>query len=226
MILRGTFAGLIAAGLLLAQPACAEPEIEAVDLRLMGSKIHLLAAGPASGFPVILLHGMRYSAETWRTSGTLAALANAGYRVQAIDLPGFGASEPSKLSAETFLTSLLPLIVGEPAVIVAPSMSGTYAFPLVAARRSLVAGLVGVAPAGFDAQKEKLAGSPVPALFLWGENDEVVRPREGQKMIAAFAAARLVVIAGAGHACYLDRPAEFHRELLSFVAEVARTARP
>ena len=206
--------------------AAPPPAIETIDLRFLSSKVHLLAAGPADGFPVVLLHGGRYSSETWRTTDTLVALAEAGYRALALDLPGFGATETSKLGESTFLASLLPLLVGEPAVIVAPSFGGTYAFPLVAARPSMVAGLVAIAPAGFADQKEKLKGSTVPVLFLWGAEDEQITPREGKKMVEVLGDARLVVLEGARHACYLDRPAEFHRELLRFVAEVAQRARP
>lgn len=36
---------------------------------------------------VLLLHGAKYSAQTWEDLGTLAVLADAGFRVAAVDLP-------------------------------------------------------------------------------------------------------------------------------------------
>ena len=51
--------------------------------------IHTLQAGPSTGQAILLLHGMKFQAATWRENGTLETLANAGYRAVALDLPGF-----------------------------------------------------------------------------------------------------------------------------------------
>lgn len=49
-------------------------------------------AGPAEGPHVALLHGLGGSRTAWRPQ--LEALAGAGYRASAWDMPGYGASEP------------------------------------------------------------------------------------------------------------------------------------
>jgi pimeloyl-ACP methyl ester carboxylesterase len=67
-----------------------------------GHPIHTLQAGPDSGPLILLLHGKMFQAATWQETGTLAKLAEAGYHVVALDLPGFGNSpftniEPSEV---------------------------------------------------------------------------------------------------------------------------------
>jgi pimeloyl-ACP methyl ester carboxylesterase len=55
-----------------------------------GVGIYVQQAGPPDGVPVLLVHGVGAWSETWRP--TIDALAGAGYRVIAIDLPPFGYS--------------------------------------------------------------------------------------------------------------------------------------
>jgi abhydrolase domain-containing protein 14 len=200
--------------------ALAPGAVETVDMRFLGGDLHLLVAGPPTAPTVLLLHGGRYSSETWRQLGTLELLARKGYRAVALDLPGFGASGPSDLARDEFLASLLPLLAGGPVVVVSPSMSGTWSLPLVVKRPAYVAGLVAVAPAAIDDYREQLRGSPVPALLIWGQDDAVIPLAQADLLAAALPKSRKVVLAGAGHACYLDRPDDFHRELLAFLREV------
>jgi pimeloyl-ACP methyl ester carboxylesterase len=56
-----------------------------------GIRLHYLEQGPASGYPVLLLHGFPELAYSWRYQ--LPALAAAGYRAVAPDLRGYGESD-------------------------------------------------------------------------------------------------------------------------------------
>lgn len=68
----------------LGAPADPEPDwIEAAGIRF-----HVLGWGPPDGAPVLLMHGVTSSARGWWRIGP--ALAAAGYRVIAPDLPGHG----------------------------------------------------------------------------------------------------------------------------------------
>jgi hypothetical protein len=53
--------------------------------------VFLQESGPASGEPVLLIHGTGAWSEIWRE--TMTALAESGYRAIAIDVPPFGYSE-------------------------------------------------------------------------------------------------------------------------------------
>lgn len=205
--------------LALALTASAEvkdtPRIESGELRLNGSRIHFLEAG--QGLTVLLLHGARYSSETWRELGTLELLAREGYRGLAIDLPGFGRSEASDTPPDRFLGSLLPLLADHPVIVVSPSMSGRFSFPLLKRRASYMAGFVAVAPAGIGGHLAEIQGLSLSSLVIWGKEDRVVPPKESRALADALPNSRRVEIEDAGHACYLDQPAVFHRELLLFI---------
>ncbi len=183
--------------------------------------LHWLEAGPSDGPPVVLLHGAKYTAQTWRELGTLELLAREDYRVLAIDLPGGrGATPSAEHDADTFLGELLSALELERPVVVSPSMSGRFALPLVASASERLAGFVPVAPAEIDAFETKLSNSRVPTLILWGSADDVVPVERAEDLRRALPDARVVVLEGAGHACYLDAPEPFHAELLVFLQSV------
>lgn len=198
------------------------PTIEDFELSVAGAKLHFLATGPAgdlptAGPPVLLLHGARFSSETWRELGTLELLARQGYRVWALDLPGHGGSDASTLPDHQLLASLVPLISDSPVVVVSPSMSGRYSLPFVAERPSYVAGWVPVAPAAIDRYLGQIEGSRVPTLIVWGSEDKLLPVKQSNRLSKALPASRRVILEGASHPCYLDRPIDFHRELLLFL---------
>src|SRR5262249_10261378 len=76
-------------------------------IEVEGGRVQYLIEGDDKGRPVILLHGARFQAETWKRIGTIKALAQAGYKVIAVDLPGYGKSAPSHGSPRTWLRDLL-----------------------------------------------------------------------------------------------------------------------
>jgi pimeloyl-ACP methyl ester carboxylesterase len=65
--------------------------IESRNIKVDGYRVHYLATGPASGPPVLLIHGLGGRAEDWWNVGPV--LAKAGFRVYMPDLLGFGRSE-------------------------------------------------------------------------------------------------------------------------------------
>ncbi len=67
-----------------------------------------------------------------------------------------------------------------------------------------------------------LARIRAPALAIVGSEDALTPPAEAEAMRAAIPGARLAVIEGAGHASNLERPDEFNRALLEFLAGVEK----
>lgn len=223
---------MLAAAVGLGAPACGPHEpnepppppdpVRARDVELAGARVHLLEAGPAGGTPVVLLlHGGRFSSETWRELGTLERLAAAGLRSVAPDLPGYGSSQTSSLARENFLAALTDALELERTVVVSPSMSGTFSLPFVLRHPERVAAFVPIAPAGLERYVDELASIEVPTLVVWGASDDVFPLEQGRRMAQAVPGAELLVIEGASHPCYLDAPERFHERLTAF-AKAAR----
>ncbi len=196
--------------------------IQEREIRLSEKKVHYLESGNAAGTTVLLLHGARYDSETWRSLSTLDLLAKEGFRVVALDLPGYGRSEVSPLEPETFLGEAMSALGIESAVVVSPSMSGQFSFPLLIRSPDRVAGFVPVAPAGSDRYLRLLKKVKVPTLVVWGEKDEIIPMEKSDSLVAVLEDAKRVILKDAGHPCYVEKPEEFHRELLLFLRSLKR----
>ncbi|KAL4436963.1 hypothetical protein ABPG75_004102 [Micractinium tetrahymenae] len=192
-----------------------------------GRRVHALEVPTSSGNgpTVVLLHGQAFQAATWQQSGTLDALAQAGVRAIAVDLPGHGVTGGSLLPLDArpaFLAELLrQLQPRPPLVVVTPSMSGSFFLPWLSRHAGELAGWVAVAPVGLQQWVEAGAlpadsQAKLKVLAIYGEQD---RMRSDYSIIEdAFPRAQYVQVPNAGHACYLDSPEVFNRELLRFLS--------
>jgi abhydrolase domain-containing protein 14 len=195
------------------------------EVVVRGVTIVYREAGASSAPCVLLLHGAKYSSKTWEELGTLALLAANGYRAIAVDQPGFGESQRAEVDASRFAFELLDALSIPQCALVSPSMSGRFAFPLVVEHADRVSAFVPIAPASVDDFVERLKANATPTLIVWGAKDSVI-PIDGADVLArALSKSGKLVLEGAGHACYLDRPKEFHAALLAFLDRTLRTAK-
>lgn len=195
-------------------------ETEEMQINVGVSTVYCLAAGPAEGHPILLMHGARFSSETWLHTNTIQNLTEAGYRVFAIDIPGFGKSPRATLYAKSFVTELLGKLTKKAAIIVTPSLSGRFAYTPLFESAPQVAGWVAVAPAAIEMNKDDLHKITAPTLVIWGEKDHVFPLAQADLLVSKIAGSRKVVLKEAEHPCYLDQPEQFNKELIDFAASV------
>ncbi|NXI38774.1 ABHEA protein, partial [Galbula dea] len=137
-------------------------------------------------------------------------------------MPGYGNSPPVETVATAqgrvaFLDHVLQRLGTRRPILISPSMSGRFALPFLLARGGQLAGFVPIAPVGTkDYTAEQYRRVQTPTLILYGDRDATLGPQALQNL-QHLPKHRVAVLSDAGHACYLDKPDDFHGALLGFL---------
>ncbi|XP_010850244.1 PREDICTED: alpha/beta hydrolase domain-containing protein 14B [Bison bison bison] len=168
----------------------------------------LPGGGQAARFSVLLLHGIRFSSETWQNLGL-------GRSKEAKAPAPIGELVPS-----SFLAAVVDALDLGPPVVISPSLSGMYSLPFLTAPGSQLRGYVPVAPICTDKiNAADYARVKASVLIVYGDQDPMGQTSfEHLKQLPNH---RVLVMEGAGHPCYLDKPEEWHTGLLDFLQGLA-----
>ncbi|XP_033875714.3 protein ABHD14A isoform X1 [Acipenser ruthenus] len=173
---------------------------------------------------VVLLHGQAFTSKTWEDLGTLTLLASHGYQALALDLPDSETMKTDQNRTNLLLRFLDSLGVQAP-VLISPSMSGRFSLPLLMHHSSRLRGFVAVAPVGTKLYSEQQYHSiQTPTLIVFGALDGSLGT-QSLKNLSQLPHHTVVRIDGAKHACYMDKPREFHQALLIFLSKLNRETR-
>lgn len=179
--------------------------------------VHCLETGDPEGKAVVLLHGMKFQAETWRNLHTLDKLGAAGCHAIAVDMPGFGKTPQCINPTDIVLRDFIKQEDLDRPVLVGPSMGGRISLEFAINYPELTGGLVLIGAVGVKENLNRLSEIQIPCLIVWGGEDSVFPIENGRLLHREISGSKFVIIAGASHPCYLDKPDTWHRELLSFL---------
>jgi pimeloyl-ACP methyl ester carboxylesterase len=189
------------------------------SVSVQGSRIRYLQKG--RGSPVVLLHGYSFSADTWVEVGLFDDLA-LSYRVYSFDMPYGAKTRSDKFSAENrdeyadFLNNMLKTLdISEP-VLIGASISGEVTLRYLIRGYSAQAAVV-VGPVGIKSLGNQLSRLAMPLLAVWGEKDTISPPADSKILEAYVKNSEIRIIEGAGHPCYLDKPAKFTEIVKDFL---------
>lgn len=174
---------------------------------------------------VVLLHGERLDSTVWEEIKTQEILYKKGYRSVAIDLPGHGFLRRYKPPKEEFekafiLETLLKELKATEAVLVAPSMSGSYALPIIVRGSLQLKGFVPISPYSVENYLiAEYSSLKIPTMIIYGLADKIYGETSA-RTLQHIPDSKIHVIKDGSHACYLQNPNEFHEVLTNFLSEV------
>jgi pimeloyl-ACP methyl ester carboxylesterase len=105
-------------------------------------------------------------------------------------------------------------------VVLSPSMSGSFSFPLATQRADRLRGYVPIAPVGIARYSPQFKQITVPTFIVWGTHDNVIPFDQAFVLERGIPDSEILILKGARHPCYLDDPETFHKGLLYFLEKL------
>lgn len=195
--------------------------METIFVETEFGKVHGKAAGNRSDPLVLGLHGwsQRNGWHTWEP--LLPPLADAGFYVVSVDMPGWGQSVPAKPEPLTngryldAVLSILDALTPDPATLMGKSWGGGLAINLALTSPQRVRKLILTAPA--FRELERLAQLIQPALLAWAEDDPVISFSYAAQFAAAIPNCQLVTYPTGGHSAAQKNAADFAPQAIEFL---------
>lgn len=180
-----------------------------------------VTAGSADGPVVLGLHGYgsHHTWETWRLM--LDPLAQAGYFVVLVDMPGWGMSEgwddEKPLDGREAMLAILDALDVEQAILLGKSWGGGIALEVASEHPDRVTALLLTAPAflGHTAVLERLTK---PALIAWAKDDPTIPVSRATDLANALPTAELIIYDTGGHSAAQHNIDDFAPRAIRFLA--------
>lgn len=194
-------------------------------VEILGMPIRYKSLNENARNKIIFIHGLRNTADIWDMIGTLSRVANIGYAVYALDLPGFGKSGGRRLRIKEsveFLKEFIHKLEITYPVLVGHSIGGGLALRYAIKNPDKTRALVLIAPAETN-YPDIIAGLPVlsmPILVFWGKKDKMFSIKKGKELVKKLKNARLIECPKAGHECHIDAKELFNEKLIEFLRSI------
>lgn len=187
---------------------------------ISGSKIHYLMENKNADETIILLHGMKFTSDDWRRTGIIDNLANEGYNVIAVEIPGYGKSERLDMPYDDFLNEFANSLGLTSFHLLGPSFSGEISIKFALKYQKMLKSLIIVDSINVDKYNEKLKEIKVPTFIVWGKKDDLAPYKFATILKENISKSKSYTFDELGHTCYLKSPDVFSKELVQFLKEI------
>ncbi len=186
------------------------------------ANVHAQSAG-TEGDPLVLgIHGFsqRNGWHTWEP--LMQPLADAGFWVISVDMPGWGQSILQKRerlmngNAVTAVFQILDSLNSQTAVIMGKSWGGGIALNAALQQPGRVSKLILTAPA-LQGGKEALKQLTQPVLMAWAKDDKVIPYKYAQEYCTAIPDCQLESYETGGHSAAPKNAADFAPKAIDFL---------
>lgn len=182
----------------------------------------IFARTAGSGDLILGLHGwsQRNGWHTWEP--LMAPLAEAGYRVVSVDMPGWGqsaaiAGESMTMElASRIVLDILDALQAARATLLGKSWGGAVALHVALDHPQKVERLILTAPAFRDLDRLSELGQPV--LLVWAEDDSVIPIRYAAEYESRVPDLTMVQYKSGGHSAAPKNAADFAPKAIEFMA--------
>lgn len=184
-------------------------------------RVYGQATGRNSWPLVLAIHGwsQRNGWHIWQS--LMQPLAEAGFWVVSVDMPGWGQSRPgalSPLSTQDGVAVVLALLDGlgvKMAALMGKSWGGAVAIETALQHPGRITHLILTAPAFADIHR--LAGLTRPVLLAWSLDDPVIPYHYATPFVAAIPNGRLLTYPTGGHSAALKNATDFAPHAIQFL---------
>jgi len=183
-----------------------------------GKKFKVYKNSKSSFYKLLLLHGYSFNSDVWDLINLPEVLADNFVSAYAFDIPGFPKSRNKQKVTKTEIVDALydlyiKISTGSKITVLGSSAGAYFASSFAERYPKCVNGLILVGAVNLDIKFDKIKA---PIFGIWGSNDNISDPISGKRILEAHNA-KVWIIEGASHACYLKDPDEFNNIILSIM---------
>ncbi len=196
---------------------------------LNGKKVHYFEDDIKSpAVDLIFLHGKSFKAQTWIDLKPWEYLSKEGIKGIYLDIPGWGNSEPNDKydvsspdysGMSKFIEDFTDYLGLKKFYLLGASFSVPFVLRYALDKPEKVQKLILVGGVFAKGIENKLQKINIPALIIYGENDTVVGLEPAEKYSKILPINKKIIVKGARHPLYLDKPNEFFEHLVEFIKE-------
>ena len=195
---------------------------ESRNVQVSGESVRYYDYGGTGPHAFLMLHGYNFNSLVWKDLAFLQCAVIKGLHVIALDIPGFPNSVNRFHADEDQVSGIIDRIMSTESVssvtVMGASAGGTIAMSYARESSRPVDSMILVGAVGLE--EGGIRSFNFPLLGIWGSLDRISPPDKARMQFPASGASRFVVLEGAGHPCYLDRPVEFSDAICSFLEEI------